>query len=241
MKAGNAFHEFLRFLCWREKGSRGIPGGKSVVTYFEAFSGLLERCQNILDEVRAGADFAGDQIQNQINSGEIRDAFGRILSLYAFKRLTTQRLTEMANAIIDTSSCVCSISALLGIETDLKHIASQTTEKISSYITQTGIAIDQVSSFNQFDCSSFFAEFLDRRDDLRIKLKQKELELEKMKERTYVCYNCGDLPAVSALLPCGHAFLCHECLSQAVDSGITHRCYACKREVAEVIRLHPAP
>ena len=237
MTTTSVFAKFLKFLCWRKLQSRGIPENTTLVEYFELFSTRLSRCEEVVKALQNGSDFACVEVQEILNDTGMRNAFGTMLSAYAFKRITSQRLVEMANAIIDTASCLVSMSKHFGSEALLEDVVTRTTELVTRYLTKTGISAFPVSKFEVFDCSSLFSDYVTRVSELKQTLQLNMQQLEDMRLTTFMCYNCTEKPAISALLPCGHAFLCADCLSDAADSGLTPKCYICRRDIAKVIRL----
>lgn len=237
MTTANVFAKFLKFLCWRKLQSRGIPENTSLAEYFQLFSARLARCEEVVNALENGSDFACIEVQEILNDAVMRSAFGTMLSAYAFKRITSQRLVEMANAIIDTASCVVSMSKHFGSEPLLEDVVTPTTELVTSYLTRTGISAFPVAKFEVFDCSNLLSDYLTRVSELTQTLQSNKQQFEHMKLTTFMCYNCAEKPAISALLPCGHAFLCADCLSDAAASGLTPKCYICRRDITKVIRL----
>lgn len=207
--------------------------------FVEGFESLVAKCITILEEISSGVRFSDIALQEKLADKEMKSMFGTLHSELAFRRLTSICLTESANTIVDTCSCLFAISRLYessGIET--RDIADRTVSTLRNYLDLTKVTTKlEVSSFQEFDCSSDFADFLEQKNKIRDEFTAMSERLDAMKFKSVMCYNCNEHPAISALAPCGHAFMCFQCLSEAMDSQLTRKCYICGKEIQRVLRL----
>ena len=217
-----------------------IPAGISLNEYVNTFQETLKECTLVLQLLKNGMKIKDNEVQNLLKSDNISAISQIFYSEYSFQRLCEDYLISMSNTIIATCSTIASFSSLTTKDfSQMKAIAEASSSAIELYISLNNVALPntvELLKFKVFDIDKDFSKYLNlEREERKLRLKEKELE--EIKFKSHVCYLCDERPAISAILPCGHTFLCLECLEEAIKSNNVWKCFVCGNKIESVMRI----
>ncbi|OHT05011.1 hypothetical protein TRFO_27318 [Tritrichomonas foetus] len=235
-------HKLFSYLFQKNCCSRQKMNCRLLFESYHDFIENIEKLIDIIQKINLGCSFTDESIQTIIKDKYFQKITHNFPTEYAFKRLSLIHFLNTGNSIISTCSLLSSVCKYAQTSYEKYDIIAYLVDsKITQLIDLINITIDiQREKYHQYDISNDIKQFFSNTlHEKRNEFIQRKKSYDNLKFQSFMCYNCNEYPAATALLPCCHSFLCIHCIEAAMKSdSFASKCYVCGKKVTDIIRLN---